>query len=350
MRWHGALVALALSAGCVFDPDLSRFPACSASDGCPAGSTCVLEVRRCVPSCEVGCAATDAGADGGANGGADAGADDAGADDAGAALRLLTRALPPAIELRPWSERFVPTGGVPPYSFGIDGGAPGFTLAVDGTLSTSSAPGPGTWAFSIAVQDDAVPRAQVSADFSLEVRPLLRVASHGAQVEGRQGQTYSHALSATGGAPPYLWSVDGGSLPPGVSLSPSGVFAGTPSAAGVRTFDVEVVDAATPPQRASRAVSLEVKAVTTVLVIGTPTAADGRVGTPYSQALKAYGGTQPYLWSVMSGSLPPGVTLADTGTLGRLGGTPTASGTFNFVVRCADTLTSQTQSLSITVH
>jgi hypothetical protein len=44
------------------------------------------------------------------------------------------------------------------------------------------------------------------------------------------------------------------------------------------------------------------------------------------------------------------VTLVDTGTLGRIAGTPADAGTFNFTVHCADTLTSQNQALSIVVY
>lgn len=213
MRRSGLLIVL-LWAGCGFSPNLSRFPSCGEGDSCPAGSACLAEAHRCVPTCADGCTASDAGVDGGVDAGVDGG-DDAGQQDGGLALRLAARALPPAVELRAYSERFVPTGGVPPYTFAIDGGVPGFTLAVDGALSAPAPPTPGTFPFSIAVQDDDTPRARVSADFTLEVRPLLRVASHDAQIEGRQGQAYSQPLFATGGAPPYVWSADAGALPPG---------------------------------------------------------------------------------------------------------------------------------------
>jgi hypothetical protein len=49
------------------------------------------------------------------------------------------------------------------------------------------------------------------------------------------GQTtvaYSATLSATGGTPPYSWSVKTGTLPAGLSLSTGGVMAGKPNTAG----------------------------------------------------------------------------------------------------------------------
>lgn len=49
---------------------------------------------------------------------------------------------------------------------------------------------------------------------------------------GTVGQAYSAALNATGGAPPYTWSLTGNALPAGLSLSSSGTIAGTPTTVG----------------------------------------------------------------------------------------------------------------------
>ncbi len=52
----------------------------------------------------------------------------------------------------------------------------------------------------------------------------------------------------------------------------------------------------------------------------------GTVGTAYATALSASGGTPPYSWATISGSLPPGVTLNPTN--GAIIGSPTGSGDF----------------------
>jgi hypothetical protein len=51
----------------------------------------------------------------------------------------------------------------------------------------------------------------------------------------------------------------------------------------------------------------------------------GAVGAPYSQVLSASGGITPYLW--VANGLPPGLTLAQNGTLS---GIPTTAGTYAF--------------------
>ncbi|HTT90874.1 MAG TPA: MBG domain-containing protein [Acidimicrobiales bacterium] len=63
---------------------------------------------------------------------------------------------------------------------------------------------------------------------------------------GEYGTAYDQYLGAIGGTSPYSWSVSQGSLPPGLSLSPSGVLSGTPTAAGAYSFTAKVTDSSTP--------------------------------------------------------------------------------------------------------
>jgi len=58
---------------------------------------------------------------------------------------------------------------------------------------------------------------------------------------GTAGTPYSTTLQARGGTTPYTWSLIG-SLPLGLSLSPSGVLSGTPTIAGTYTFHIQVAD------------------------------------------------------------------------------------------------------------
>ena len=69
--------------------------------------------------------------------------------------------------------------------------------------------------------------------------------------------------------------------------------------------------------------------------LGVPggTLPDGQVSTQYNQALSATGGTQPYAWSIVNGSLPDGLTLSSDG---QLSGTPVSPGTSQFTVQVTD--------------
>ncbi len=59
---------------------------------------------------------------------------------------------------------------------------------------------------------------------------------------GTVGVPYSQQLQAYGGQPPYSWSLTPGSpgLPPGVTLSASGVISGTPTMVGIFDFSIRV--------------------------------------------------------------------------------------------------------------
>jgi hypothetical protein len=80
----------------------------------------------------------------------------------------------------------------------------------------------------------------------------------------------------------------------------------------------------------------------------------GQVNVPYSSALTASGGLAPYTFSIIGGSLPPGLTLNPT--TGAITGTPTTAGTFSFTAEVADATANpgslagtQTSQCSITI-
>jgi Putative Ig domain len=60
----------------------------------------------------------------------------------------------------------------------------------------------------------------------------------------------------------------------------------------------------------------------------------GQISTPYTASILVRGGIPFYYFAVESGSLPDGLTL--NSFTGMITGTPTATGTFNFVVRARD--------------
>jgi hypothetical protein len=63
-------------------------------------------------------------------------------------------------------------------------------------------------------------------------------------------------------------------------------------------------------------------------------ASTGKVGTPYNSSFVVTGGVPTYTFSIISGTLPPGLTL--NASTGALTGTPTTAGTFNFTVQVKD--------------
>lgn len=159
----------------------------------------------------------------------------------------------------------------------------------------------------------------------------LRITTE-ALPRGMPGATYTATLAASGGRPPYQWSVVGGGLPPRVELdSASGVLRGSPPTEQVRNVTLRVIDSAVPVNADDASLTLAFSGPLRITTLTLPT---GVIGVAYSSTLRAQGGVPPHVWGLESGAMPPGLSL-DPMT-GLVSGTPTSSGGFAFTVRIVD--------------
>jgi hypothetical protein len=152
---------------------------------------------------------------------------------------------------------------------------------------------------------------------------------------GTVDASFSAAVKASGGCTPYEWALISGSLPSGISEKPSSStesleLTGTPTDAGTYSFTVSVTGCGGHVSEKSYAVVIEPVGV----AISTTKLPDGTVGTPFSAAVNASGGYTPYKWALVSGSLPSGISSAESTNTESLdlAGTPTAAGTYSFTV------------------
>ncbi len=126
---------------------------------------------------------------------------------------------------------------------------------------------------------------------------------------GTVGTAYAQTLAATGGVPPYTWSVSSGSLPVGLTLSSStGAITGTPTASGTEAFTVEVEDSASTPNTRTANLSITVnpgvQPAPTVTLAGSPTTGvvAGQTVTLTASETPSYGVEQGYSWTIYDGS------------------------------------------------
>ncbi|HVB94424.1 MAG TPA: Ig domain-containing protein [Acidimicrobiales bacterium] len=160
--------------------------------------------------------------------------------------------LPDATVNSPYSVTLQASGGTPPYwwQWGIDPNSyreqlpPGLSFPSSGTISGTPTEW-GTFEFYVFVGDSASPQGQYVRYFVLNVQPLTPpplVITTTSVPNARVGSAYSANLQASGGVPPYVWSLKSGSLPNGLSLSSSGTISGTPHLPQTASFTVQVVD------------------------------------------------------------------------------------------------------------
>ncbi|PYT19783.1 MAG: hypothetical protein DMG57_44250, partial [Acidobacteria bacterium] len=244
-----------------------------------------------------------------------------------------------------YSQTISASGGVTPYSWSITLGAlpAGMTLNASSGVISGTPTNAGTFNFTAQVTD----RASVTANkqFTLQVTSGLVISTPSTLPSGSIGTFYSQYLSAAGGTKPYRWSVSAGSLPAGLTLfAENGGIAGRPISAGTFTFTLQVIDNASVTARKDFTLT-----IAGGLIIATPSPLpDGVVGKLYSQPLTAAGGSTPYHWLVVAGTIPSGLLLNPA--TGAISGTPTTGGNFNFGVQVTDNASANsTKNFSISI-
>ena len=218
-------------------------------------------------------------------------------------------------------------------------------LANDGSGDTVTFPPKTTNSLKLTVNQATGSNAGL-AEFQIFGNPAPTLAVTTTSLSsGSLSAAYSSTLVATGGVPPYTWSLTSGTLPAGLALAAStGKISGTPIATGATTFTMQAMDLI-----ASTSAKTLTMTVNPRLTVSTSTLPASSVNTVYSQTITATGGVNPYTWSISSGSLPAGLIINPSS--GTISGTPTTEGASTFTVQVLDgNGNTATKSLSISVN
>jgi len=137
------------------------------------------------------------------------------------------------------------------------------------------------------------------------------------------GDDYFFILTTNSGEE-LLWSIDG-ELPPGLDFDPfDATITGIPIAAGSYTFIVEVTDS-------QGRVQAKVLTICVMEIVTPSTLPDGSVGMVYAEPLIQQPATvSSEVWTLVGGSLPPGILLSPSGSLT---GIPTETGMSFFTLK-----------------
>jgi large repetitive protein len=167
--------------------------------------------------------------------------------------------------------------------------------------------------------------------------------SYSMQIKGREGT----------GCVPYVYFKAVGTLPPGLTLSSSGLVSGTPTQSGDWTFWIEMHDIPASEGGISWCADNKSTEEQFRISIGAglqilqrqATLGVAQVNTAYSMQFSTNAASAS--WSVSSGSLPAGLTL--NSSTGLLTGSPTAAGDYTFAITAADSGRSDSQTYRLSV-
>jgi hypothetical protein len=162
---------------------------------------------------------------------------------------------------------------------------------------------------------------------------------------------YQFDMYARSGCPPYHYRIDGGTPPPGLTLSTVndsvsggiGRLAGTPTTPGNYSFWVTLFTPESPTclgDRADRLFTITIGPAP--LGIKTTSLRRGVVGAPYTETLTASGGGSQ-TWSATG--LPPGLAVSGS----TITGTPTAAGNYTVTVTVNNGTSSKSAQFTLQV-
>lgn len=179
------------------------------------------------------------------------------------ALKITTTSLPAGNDGSPYTATVTATGGSEPFVWSIASGSLTAGLSLGGSTTRS-------------VTVSGTPTAQVDSNFTIKVTdskgasatqaltiaigaPLPLKVTTTTLPGGAPNQVYAATtLQASGGVPPFTWTITSGSLPAGLFLSSTGVISGTPTAVGTANFTVQVADSEATPMTATANLSITV--------------------------------------------------------------------------------------------
>lgn len=258
-----------------------------------------------------------------------------------AAPNITTTSLPNATFNVPYNQTLGVNGGTPPLVWGVISGSLPAGLTINSPTVSFTPNATGSFTFTVRVTDAT--NQFDDQELTLNIVPQAPPAITPFTLDnGTVNVAYPNKqLAATGGIPPYKWSVTPALAGGALTIDElTGVISGIPLAAsGPTPHTFRVTDATVPVGQFSELTrNLTVNAALTIDTTS-PISPSGRFGETYSATLAASGGTGPgtYTWSITTpapnNTPAPGLALSATGVIS---GPPSQAGSFTRTYRIQD--------------
>jgi hypothetical protein len=207
---------------------------------------------------------------------------------------------------------------------GQSGGTGTYTVTQSGSNAIISGTPSATGTASVTVRAN---NSGSTADrtFTFTVNPATPVFSDTTLAVAIRDASYSDAVSASETSSTGYSRT--GTIPPGLTFNSNGTITGTPTTIGSFPFTVSATNVT---GTTSANVTLVVNRPTPVYTDST-VSSSSIFGVAYSDSVRADDATN---YAVNSGSLPPGISL--NSETGAVTGTPTAVGSYTFVIRASN--------------
>ena len=246
-------------------------------------------------------------------------------------LQIITTTLPDAAANQPYAVQIMTQGGTGQFAWTVPFGTLPAGIVLDpaaGTLAGTAPNVTATYNFTIQVQDQVTLQV-ASRPYTLNIQGGIAITTPSLP-NAYVGQAYSFQMQSSGGKT-MVWSIPAGwTLPPGFSISSSGLLTGFGTGTGIFQTRIQVLEQESQVV-ATHDYTLNVTLGPLGIVESTLPAANQNL--PYRATLTPAGGIPPYRWSF---DIPNPQSLTISPTTGVITGTPPNSGTFALPVSLKD--------------
>jgi len=251
---------------------------------------------------------------------------------------ISTPSLPPVTAYTAYNQPLTVVGGVAPYTWSVKNGS--LTTGLSLNPATGIISGIPTTDFTSWVIIGVTDSGGLTA--SRQFIPPLTVHTLPVMPDASLSAPYLEDFVVSGGFPPYTYTLTG-QLPAGLSFNDAiGRISGTPTVGGYTNARITIADSVSTsplykPTKLNISLTFGIRVWSGATIITPANFASVKKSVAITPVTLTATGGAAFSWSLVSGTLPPGLALSREGVIT---GTPTTTGDYAFTISATDGSTS----------